>query len=427
MNLWEVAAYPRNLGFSALVGLVLLVLRQDGRLCENTETSLPKSSSVGSELAGRRRDMVASTTLRERGFAEAKRLCYAGLDAPTLLHEVAGRLGRVAPFEAYCAWSNDPLSGLMTRLVHDGLLGEEEGRTYLEHVYFAEDFEVQRSMVQSRRPVALLSEATGGKLERALRCREITSPIGLGYELLSVCSAGEEQWGGITLIREKTGPDFDAREVALLHRLVPHLSSGLKAAVLAKEASAEIAEGSVPGVLVLDDRGRVVQHTESAERWLRELGDLGDGWLEGEGLPAPVWMILGALRKALGPETDRDANGVPSVRAQTRSGRWLTFHGAQTGPRAGRTGETMVIIEPSRPQELAWLRVSAYGLSERERAVVNLVVQGASTREISGALYISEYTIQEHLSNAFDKVGVRGRRALVKRLFFDNLYPELLG
>src|SRR5919205_282810 len=160
--------------------------------------------------------MVASSALiRERGFAEAKRLCYTGLDATTLLREVAGRLGRVAPFEACCAWSNDPSSGLMTRLVHEGLLGEEEGRTYLEHVYFEEDFEVQRSMVQSRRPVALLSEATGGKLERALRCREITSPIGLGYELLGVCSAGEEQWGGITLIREKGDPDFEAREVTL--------------------------------------------------------------------------------------------------------------------------------------------------------------------------------------------------------------------
>jgi DNA-binding CsgD family transcriptional regulator len=294
-------------------------------------------------------------------------------------------------------------------------------------VYFEEDFEVQRSMAQSRRPVALLSEVTGGKLERALRCREITSPIGLGYELLSVCGAGKEQWGGITLIRAKADPDFDAREVALLHRIVPHLSSGLKAAVLAKEASAASAGGGVPGVLVLDDRGRVVQHTESAERWLRDLGDLGDGWLEGEGLPAPVWMVVGALRKALMPDTDSDANGVPSVRVQARSGRWLTFHGARTEPRSGRTGEAMVVIEPSRPQELAWLRVSAYGLSERERAVVDLVVRGASTREISGALYISEYTVQEHLSNAFDKVGVRGRRALVKRLFFDNLYPELLG
>ena len=58
---------------------------------------------------------------------------------------------------------------------------------------------------------------------------------------------------------------------------------------------------------------------------------------------------------------------------------------------------------------------------------MNLVVQGASTKEISQALYISEYTVQEHLSNAFDKVGARGRGALLKRLLFDNLYPALFG
>jgi hypothetical protein len=174
--------------------------------------------------------MVASNALGERGFAEAKRLCYTGLDSPTLLHEVAGRLGRVVPFEAYCAWSNDPLNGLLTHMVGEGAIGENEHRTYLEHVYFEEDFDEQRRMVRNRSPVALLSEVTDGKLERALRCREITGPIGLGYELLSVCSVGKEQWGGITLIRERDRPDFDAREVTLLHRIIPHLSSGLKAA-----------------------------------------------------------------------------------------------------------------------------------------------------------------------------------------------------
>ena len=126
-------------------------------------------------------------------------------------------------------------------------------------------------------------------------------------------------------------------------------------------------------------------------------------------------------------ETDRDLDDPPSVRVQTRWGSWLTFHGARTKPRPGRGAETMVIIEPSRPQELVWLRVSAYGLSEREREVVDLAVQGASTREISRALYISEYTVQDHLSNAFDKVGVRGRRALIERLSFDNLYPGLFA
>jgi DNA-binding CsgD family transcriptional regulator len=379
-------------------------------------------------LTGSRGDVIASSALlRERGFAETKRLCYTGLDSPTLLHEVAGRLGRVMPFEAYCAWSNDPLSGLMTHLMHDGVLGEKEGRTYLEHVYFEEDLDEQRRMVRDRSPVALLSEVTNGKLERALRCREITSSIGLGYELLSICSVGQEQWGGITLIRERGRPDFDPRDVTLLQRVIPHLANGLKAAVLCKQASAEPEDANVPGVLVLDDQGRVVQHTHAAELWLRDLADLGAGWLEGEGFPAAVWMVVSALRKALKPQNDRDLGGVPSVCVQSRSGRWLTFHGARTESRPGRGAETMVIIEPTRPQELAWLRASAYGLSERERAVVDLVVQGASTKEISQALCISEYTVQEHLSNVFDKVGVRGRRALIKRLFFDNLYPALFA
>ena len=109
-------------------------------------------------------------------------------------------------------------------------------------------------MVQSQFPVALLSEVTGGKLERALGSREITIPMGLEYELFSICGLGRQQWGGITLIQEIGRPDFDAREVSLLRRIVPHLVAGLKAAVLGEQASTEPEEESAPGVLVLDDR-----------------------------------------------------------------------------------------------------------------------------------------------------------------------------
>jgi len=85
----------------------------------------------------------------------------------------------------------------------------------------------------------------------------------------------------------------------------------------------------------------------------------------------------------------------------------------------------MIFIEPAGPKEMTWLRTCAYVLIPREREVVDLVIRGASGKQISEKLYISEYTVQEHLSNIFDKVGVRGRRALVKRLFFDNLYPPV--
>ncbi len=81
----------------------------------------------------------------------------------------------------------------------------------------------------------------------------------------------------------------------------------------------------------------------------------------------------------------------------------------------------MVLIAAAGQREVAWLKTSAYELTKREREVVDLVVRGASTRQISQALYISEHTVQEHLSNVFEKVGERGRRALVKRLYLDSL------
>ena len=81
----------------------------------------------------------------------------------------------------------------------------------------------------------------------------------------------------------------------------------------------------------------------------------------------------------------------------------------------------MIIIEPAGPKEVTWIKATAYGLSDREKEVVGLVVRGASTKQIAATLYISEYTVQDHLSNIFDKVGVRGRRALVKRLYLESL------
>jgi DNA-binding CsgD family transcriptional regulator len=74
-----------------------------------------------------------------------------------------------------------------------------------------------------------------------------------------------------------------------------------------------------------------------------------------------------------------------------------------------RQARVSVIIEPPRPDDLAPLLVAAYGLSDREQAVTTLVFQGRSTRQIARALQISPYTVQEHLTAVFDKVGVRSR------------------
>ena len=83
----------------------------------------------------------------------------------------------------------------------------------------------------------------------------------------------------------------------------------------------------------------------------------------------------------------------------------------------------MLIIAPAGPKQVLSLTAIGYGLSPREQEVVDLVVRGASTRQISQALTISEYTVKDHLSNIFEKVGIRGRRSLVKQLYLNTIFP----
>lgn len=365
--------------------------------------------------------MSESAVVMDRAFSEVKRLCYAGLDEEALLRQVAERTRRAVPLELYCMHANDPSSGLVTRGVPSDTGYGGVARLALERVQFEDEVAPFGWMLRRRLAAMSLSEATGGKLERALRYREVMAPLGVEHEVRGVFALDGELWGSISAMREPASPDFDAREVTFFRRIAPHLAAGLKAAALRSEALAEPDGDDSPGVLVLDRAGRVVQHTGAAERLLGELGDLGPGWREGDGLPSAVLSMVGALRRALGPGTDREASSVPRLLVRARSGRWLALHGAWTQPGADRGSEGMVVIEAAGPREVAWLKTSAYGLTEREREVVDLVVRGASTREISRNLFISEYTVQDHLSNIFEKVGERGRRALVRRLYLDGL------
>jgi DNA-binding CsgD family transcriptional regulator len=69
--------------------------------------------------------------------------------------------------------------------------------------------------------------------------------------------------------------------------------------------------------------------------------------------------------------------------------------------------------------------MSAYGLTERERDVVELVLTGASTNEMAATLVVSPLTVQNHLKNIFEKTGVHSRRDLVGKIFFTHYEPRL--
>ncbi len=55
-------------------------------------------------------------------------------------------------------------------------------------------------------------------------------------------------------------------------------------------------------------------------------------------------------------------------------------------------------------------------LTSREKEVFTLLIQNKTTKEIAKDLKISEKTVRNHISNAMQKLGVKGRAAAVVEL-----------
>jgi len=117
------------------------------------------------------------------------------------------------------------------------------------------------------------------------------------------------------------------------------------------------------------------------------------------------------------------ASGRATARVRASSERWLVVRGSLLGDGPG--ARVAVILEAARGTELAPLIADAYGLTARERAVTRLVAQGLPTGEIASRLFVSPWTVQDHLKSIFEQADVSTRGELVARLFFDHYAPRL--
>lgn len=58
--------------------------------------------------------------------------------------------------------------------------------------------------------------------------------------------------------------------------------------------------------------------------------------------------------------------------------------------------------------------VKRFGITEREREIISLMIEGASNKEIGEKLFISTATVRNHLHNIFEKTGAQNRVALLR-------------
>ena len=370
-----------------------------------------------------------ASSREEQAIAAIRRLTIAGLDTTTLLRRVARALHRAAPFELYSAATIDPASNLITAAFAEPMDGGQSNLRpvdpgWFQHFYFEEGYAQTIGLLRRGKFAATISEETGGQLDLSLCYRESMRPAGIVDKLHAVFVDRGQCWGDIELYRAMGSPRFSAEEVSLVERISAEVAGALRTASLRMRAEAQEPGDAAPGVLVIDGAGRV-RATAAAARLLASLGDLDADWRDLGMLPVPVQVLIAALEQYLRSGSYDGRHESPRMRIRAQNGRWLSLHASLSEETDTQRPERIVVIAPAQPHDVAWLGMAAYGLSPREEEVVKLVVSGQTTRQISDRLFIAENTVQRRLSNIFEKVGVRGRRALVKQVFVEQLLPAM--
>ncbi|MGA9102540.1 helix-turn-helix transcriptional regulator, partial [Aeromicrobium sp.] len=361
--------------------------------------------------------MTLASSERLRG--ELNRLLHRGQGVREFSMSAARIVSRAVPFDGVCVVTMDPATMLPTgEITENGLPGSANARM-IEIELGGEDFNSFRTLRRSGDIAAGLSDATGGDLNRSVRHRELKRPHGFGDELRAALVGDSATWGGLALLRASGRAPFSPDDASLVASLSRYFAEGLRRAMLLGALSSDGPVNTpTGGVVLLAADNSITRADPAAQMWLAELRDSGS-WSD------PVPSVVAAVANRARDITDasRTSEDVARARVRTASGTWLLVRGSRLGD--GEDAETAVILEPARPHELAPLIAAAYGLTDRERAVTQLVAQGLSTSAIASQLHISPWTVQDHLKAIFEKVGAGTRGELVARVFFDHYAPRL--
>jgi DNA-binding NarL/FixJ family response regulator len=367
---------------------------------------------------------VVAAARRARARDDMVRLVHRTTGVDRFGRDVMRVLERAVPFDGGGLVTVDPATLLPTSEVVSYGFDLAFTPRWIEIELREPDFIKFSVLARHGRRAASLSKATRGDLSQSLRHREISRPMGFGDELRVVCSDSTATWGVLGLSREPGRPCFEDSEVGLLASLAPLLADGLRRAAILGQVGTS--DQRATGVVVLAADNSIESATAGAERCLADLA--ADDTPRAE-LPVAVLSVAARARRiASDYQTDPDrpeprSDTFARARVRTVHGSWLTVRGSVLGD--GPHSPVAVLMEQAQPPELAPLIADAYGLTDRERRVTELVAQGFATNDIGQRLHLSVYTIQDHLKSIFDKTGAGSRGELVARLFFDHYAPRL--
>ncbi|WP_020107556.1 helix-turn-helix transcriptional regulator [Nocardia sp. 348MFTsu5.1] len=337
-----------------------------------------------------------------------------GSDWMTLIADLTDVLCTAIPFTRTCWHTVDPGTVLFTGSVNKNIACS--GSWLAEHEYVIDDVDRWWFLARSGKQVGAASVSTHGDLNRSARHRS-REGYGTGDELRASFVADGTYWGAVGFLREEDDRWFTEDEMALLATLCPPIAVAIRRTILVDTLLPDPGADIGPGIVIFDAKGEPESISPAAERWIEQMIEIPPPATPGE---SKAVQAVAARARTLGPGED-PLGLVARSRVRTGDGRWLLLYGTPLS--GGVSGRTAVVIQSARPTEVAPIVALAYGLTERERQVTWLCMQGRPTRAMAQALDVTTYTVQDHLKSIFAKTGVRSRGELVGQIFLEHYVP----
>ncbi|CAM3017972.1 LuxR C-terminal-related transcriptional regulator [Prescottella defluvii] len=255
----------------------------------------------------------------------------------------------------------------------------------------------------ARDPVGVqtIRDAVDGDLRRTSPYVEILEPLGMDDEMRFVLRGRDKRCWGCGTVMRGPGRRFSRDDVRLLAGAAGTIGEGLRLSLIrqAPRAPAEVPGG--PSVVILGPDDEVESATAPAVAYLDRITD--------ERGSRMVPAVFAAERL-------RNSGGVAAVtRARTIDGEWVVVRAGKLDGR-GTAGRVAVTLEPAGPSEIAPLLAAVHGLTAREAEVLDHILAGETRVEVARQLFVSPYTVQDHLKSIYAKIGVGSRQELVAQL-----------
>jgi len=357
--------------------------------------------------------MPTFTEKEIKTLSDIIRAAYTDILSSETWLEIFGLTAQVVPLEAASTKFFDPETGKPGNCTSQNT-DPRFYRQYQEY-YHTKDLATQRARASNIlvwRPTDVVRKSVW---ENSEIYTDLLAPHRFYHAVSVMLGSGSEMPAQFWLVRTTPGSGFTDEDVRFLELLQPHLANALRKARALEELSrakaalqAGLDQFDRP-IFLFDDDARLIYMNQSA-RAICEPPNTPPG----DRLAIIQASAAVLIKKKIEASNDLELpSGVKCILGDTT----YMLEGSPIYPPGSSRQWTVVAVDLTHHIGAALrMAMDARELSSREVEICAMLVGGLSNREIADKLFISEFTVKDHIKNIFEKLKISSRSEVAARL-----------